>query len=138
MTSRVPVQTKFGVLRGRDCIFLDRVGFEQGTNTVVLEGEVNGALVSRGGGDHYIGYVLRFCGVLALRMVELDSWDENPSSSLDEIVGSPWVSDLGGKVTAQHRHFCVHTYDDVFDVVCETYELEFGMERPRPPPVGVR
>ena len=62
-------------------------------------------------------------------MLELDSWDISEtskewSSSFDEVTRSKWVASLGGKVTHEHRHFRLQTYDDVFEVVCSGYDFE--------------
>ena len=124
MSQAQPVESEIGVLRGRDCIYLDSVELREGTNVLVLRGEINGDLCSRQRPGELIPYRLTFRGVLAIRLVELDSWCFDCASSFDECVSSPWIRELGGKVTQAHRHFVVQTYDDVFDVVCETFELE--------------
>ncbi len=126
---RVPIETGFGSCADATVCFWTGSP-SKGTATVVLEGEVNGALMTTAK-DVYISYVLRFRGVLALQMIELDSWTEQSVSSFDEVRNSTWVADLGGKVTNRHRHFSVQTYDDVFDIVCEGYELMFGPEGSR-------
>jgi len=120
---RQPVQTPLGVLRGRDCIYLDAAAFENGTSELVLRGAINGELVGAGPAGDF-AYVLRFTGVLAVRMVELDSWEGNALSSFDEVLGSLWAAELGGKVSAAHRHLCIATYDDVFDVICSAFTLQ--------------
>ncbi len=119
----VPIQTKLGILHGRDCIYLDKVKLLNGNNTLVLIGEINGNLCSeqRIGAD--IPYKLIFTGVLALKMIELDSWDGNSESSFDEVINSTWVKCLGGKVQSWHKHYLVQTYDEVFEVVCEKHEF---------------
>jgi len=124
MPHNVPVETSLGCFFGRDCIYLDLVTFEDRTTTVVLESSINGNLCTMKQADDFIPYTLRFRGVLALKMIELDSCDWPCESSFDEIRDSEWVRTLGGKVTPRHRHFYVQTYDDVFEIVCETYEFE--------------
>lgn len=43
--------------------------------------------------------------MLALRIIELDSWDWSGASCFDEVLDSAWIAELGGKVTDAHRHF---------------------------------
>jgi hypothetical protein len=124
MSLHVPIETSLGRFYGRDCIYLDRASFEDSAASFVLEGSINGNLCTEKRPGDFIPYRLRFFGVLALRMVELDSCDWAFESCFDEVRDSDWVRSLGGKVTADHRHFFVQTYDSVFEVVCENYELE--------------
>ncbi len=119
---RVPIETPYGILRGRDAVYLDRVVVEDCTRTLVLEGAVSRVTRQPLNVD-FSGYSLRFTGVLAFRCVELDSTQWEWDASFEEILDSDWVRSLGGKVTSKHRHFFVQTYDDVFDVVCDRFEF---------------
>ena len=110
------IATELGIIRGRDALYLDNAIFKDGMNTLVLEGQANGNLCSKPQRGSYLAYRLTFKGVLAVKMIELDSWDCDAVSSFDEVHDSEWIRDLRGKVTDQHRHFCVQTYDEVFDV----------------------
>lgn len=123
MPSNIPIETPLGRLDGRDCIYLHGFAFEYGPCTLVLDGSINGNLCSIKQPGRSILYTLRFSGVLAVKMVELDLCDWSFESSFDEVRDSEWVRLLGGKVTAAFRHFFVQTYDFVFDVVCEDYEF---------------
>jgi hypothetical protein len=120
----MPIETDLGRLAGRDCIYLDGFAFEDGTSTLVLDGSINGNLCSIRQARRFVPYTLRFRGVLAIKMVELDSCDWDFESSFDEVRDSVWIRSLGGKITAAQRHFFVQTYDYVFDVVCDGYEFE--------------
>jgi len=75
MPRNIPIETSLGCFFGRDCIFLDQVTFEHGAWTLALKGEINGNLCTRKQPGAYVPYTLRFIGVLALKMVELDSCD---------------------------------------------------------------
>jgi len=121
MNNHFPINTELGILKGRDCIFLDEVKLEIGQNNLILLGEINGDLCSREQSGLYIPYEISFNGVLALKMIELDSWDYNSKSSFDEIMESNWIKELGGKVKSKHRHFFFQTYDEVFEIVCSDY-----------------
>lgn len=89
----------------------------------MLEGDINGNLCTKRRPGEMVPYAVRFVGVLALKMVELDSSTAVSESSFDEVRDSNWVRSLGGNVTPEHRHFYFQTYDDVFEVVCEAYEF---------------
>ena len=130
MAQSIPVETPLGLFYGRDCLYLDAVGFEDGTRNLVLEGAVNGNLCTKRRPGEMIPYTVRFIGVLALTMVELDSSTADFESSFDEVRDSDWVRSLGSNVTPQHRHFYFQTYDDVFEVVCEGYEFQIGQTAP--------
>ena len=137
MASRNIVQTSIGTLWGRDCIFLDRMSMS--TSTLTLEGTINTSIVKKFvapkemPASEELPCVLSFRNVLAVQIFELDTWqsqhnDENNAfmdSSFEELVGSRWLSSLGGKVTTDDRHFSVLTYDDVIDIVCRDFELTF-------------
>jgi hypothetical protein len=121
----IPIITSYGILSGRDCVYLDKLSFENGTSTLLLEGSITGNLCDVPQ-DGDLTYSLRFRGVLALNLIELDSWNWKSASCFDEVRESDWISSLGGKVTLDHRHFFLQTYDDVFQVVCSSYELQIS------------
>ena len=138
MARRKIIHTEIGILRGRDCIYLDSLSMQDGS-TVVLEGTVNTEIVREfkpprdmpKSGE--LAYRLSFAGVLALQMFELDTWESQADdyydafsdSSFEEVLDSSWLGSLRGKVTAEHRHFAVQTYDDVVEVICRGYDLTF-------------
>jgi len=118
------IQTSLGILRGRDAIYLDRVDVQITSGILSLVGNISGSLCSEPQTQDWISYQLSFYGVLAFKVIELDSWDHGSSSSFDEIVNSNWIRELGGKVTPSHKHYLVQTYDDVMEVVCKRYDLQ--------------
>lgn len=123
-----PIKTDYGFLAGRDCIYLDEISFVNGgTYQLRLKGSINGNLVSAPpeSTGNFFPYELVFTDVLALKMIELDSWNFECASSFDEILESEWLEKLGGKVTSNHKHIFVQTYDDVFEVVCSKYEFKY-------------
>jgi hypothetical protein len=91
MAHNSPIETVLGRLDGRDCIYLDGYWFEDGSSTLTLEGSINGDLCGIAQPGRFISFTLRFRGVLALKMVELDSCDWEFKSSFDEVIGSEWV-----------------------------------------------
>ena len=115
-----PVKTRIGYISGRDAIFLDKLYFKDGM--LHLEGSINGRLISNPIHAE-IDYTLTFYGVLALKVIELDSWSFGFSSSFAEVLNSDWCIALNGKVTELHKHYIVQTYDDVIEIVCTNFEL---------------
>lgn len=130
MPKYVPIITKIGTLKGRDAIFLDRVTMSERCNTLRLAGEINCNLASKSTKAGHQAYQIRFHGILAFQMIELESWDPSPKrkssrySSFDEVIDSAWLARLHGKVSPNYRHFIFQTYDHVFEVLCMTFELE--------------
>ena len=137
MAKRKIITTTIGTLRGRDCVFLDRLSMSDSA-MLVLEGTINTGVVRQfiapndmpASGE--LPYTLTFRGVLAVQVYELDTWesqehDDNVllESSFEEIVDSPWIASLQGKITPNDRHFRLMTYDDVVDVICRDFELVF-------------
>ena len=120
-----PVETPLGIAKGRDAIYLDAIKWTQRTSRIILHGEFNAELCSDGSraSTEFPRYTITFSGVLAVKMIELDSWDGESESSFDQIIDSQWIKELGGKVTSTHRHFLIQTYDDVIEVVCDGFDL---------------
>ncbi|WP_226662382.1 hypothetical protein [Microbulbifer aggregans] len=119
--TRVPVEQREGALYGRTSIFLKNIDFFDGLNTFVFNGHIDLGMSSTCQAIDDIPISLVFNGVLAFRLLELDSWREEYVSSFMEVNNSQWIAELGGKVTDQHRHFVVMEYDNVFDIVCSEF-----------------
>ena len=135
------IETQIGVLVGRDAIYLNSLLYDGGD--LIIEGNFNGHLASIPTDDDLF-YRLTSLGVLALKMIELDSLYHlnamngiaGDCSSFDEIINSRWVARLGGKVTRDHKHYHFGTYDDTFEVVSEGYELKMWTTKPFPSQKG--
>ena len=125
-----PIETEYGTLNGRDSIFLDEISLTNRTNHLHLNGEFNGSLCSKPTFEKWIPYELTFEWVLASKITELDTWESMRNwyneTSFDEIAGSDWLKDLGGKITPEYKHYIILTYDDVVEVVCKSYNLVLG------------
>ncbi|WP_419832589.1 hypothetical protein [Endozoicomonas atrinae] len=117
-------------MNGRDAIYLDDVLFENRTNHLKLKGDVNSALCSKSIPEKWIPYCLTFEWVLSVKITELDTWESLRNwyneSSFDEVANSSWLAEHGGKVTPEYKHYILLTYDDVVEVICKSYQLEFG------------
>jgi len=118
------IETLLGIVRGRDAIYLD--SFEYELHSVVkLAGGINGKLASNPI-EKFVKYSLSFTSVLAFKVVELDSWDYQSESSFDKVVDSDWRKTLGGKITPEHKHYLIQTYDDVIEVVATKFSLKIS------------
>lgn len=130
------IETTYGILFGRDAIFLDDYSSKI-YGDLVLRGEINCTLASKPPEGKWCQYELRFKGVVAARITELDTFESVnapnwPVSSFDEVLGSDWKSSLLGgltKVEEEHKVYVLKTYDWVFEVICNEYTLIFGDER---------
>ena len=118
-----PVMTPFGIINGRDGLYLAKVEFTHNLWQLVIYLFVNTKNCSKGKISDDSRLKLTFTGVLATKIIEIDSWDWNSASCIDEVKDSDWIVSLGGKITKEHRHYFVQTYDDVFDVVCTQMDM---------------
>ena len=136
MNTCLPVIDPIGTIFGRDAIYLDKVEFLRRTVELVLCGQLNSSLCSGAvaGSAKFIPYEIKFSGVVATRHVTLELWNGPSSSSLDEVLDSTWIAELQAGLGADQvfysnrkvRHYCVQTYDDVFEVVCDEMFFEVG------------
>ena len=117
----IPIETSLGVLFGRDCIFFDSAEYDEQGKVLTLEGEINGELVSCAQGEEWIPYRLRFLGIVWYQQLDLDA-DWTWSASFEERKDTAYLR----KHIGAARHYFVQTYDHVFDVLCESYVLEFN------------
>ena len=124
-----PIETVAGIISGRDAIFLDNIQVSLYPNTIELRGKLNSLLCAKfKGEDSFIKYSLKFSRVLAFSMTELDFKDHLGVSSFDRVVNSQWLDEMhrkehSSKLKPNIEHYLVFTYDDVFDIACENYEL---------------
>jgi hypothetical protein len=125
-----PIDTVLGIIKGRDAIFLDDVIFDYGNNQIELRGEFNSNLCSNSKEvDAYIGYSLTFAGLLGITMIELDLNNDFGKSSFARVINSVWINEMrlrdhSAKVKPNLEHYFVASYDDVFNIACETFELK--------------
>lgn len=136
MEKFIPVETdELGVLRGRDCIFLDSVQ-ENDIGDLVFKGEINGSLLEGNNTKYiknYIKYSLTFKSVMAYFACELDTYfnlfnsSSLSTSSFDLIDNSKWLQSLPIKQDIDksiYKHYRLVTYDRVYDIVAASYNLE--------------
>jgi hypothetical protein len=120
---RVPIATELGHLRGRDCIYLDSVAFDQAATTLTLAGDINTAICSPPLSGAFVPYELRFLGVSHHDRCPIDSSGWDWEASFEERFGSSQLAQLDPNGDLGLRHFFVQTYDDVFHVLCSSFEF---------------
>jgi len=144
------VKTLLGIVRGRDALILEQVLVSMTPRSLRLRGTVDLALCSGTRpstkdceADAEVAFEIDCTDVLAFKFEELDFTDGSPfaDSSIVEVTGSPWLDhmaslDSSDKVSKEHRHYEVQTYDDVVSVVCRsltfrTYEGDSEAETPK-------
>ncbi len=131
------IETEIGVLWGRDCVYLDHTS-KPDAGALLLCGTINCGIVRNfmppPGWEQAedLPFELLFHNVLGFQMLELDAWgtqnDDSTAlseSCFEEVVESMWLKRVNAKLT-RLRHLRLATYDDVFDVLCETYTWQFG------------
>lgn len=138
METSLVIATGIGILWGRDCVYLDDVS-RDGPGTLFLSGTINCRIVRdlkvtiASDEKPFLPFRVWFRQTLGFQMLELDTWEsinDDPNalsqSCFEEVVGSRWLSRMEGKKTEKHRHLRLATYDDVFDIVCESFDWRFG------------
>ena len=125
-----PIETKYGFLEGRDSIFLDEISFTNGTNHLHMKGSINGSLCSKPVSEKWIPYELTFEWIVASKITGLDAWESQKNwyneTSFDEILESNWLKEVACANSKEHKQFIILTYDDVVEVVCRSFHLNFG------------
>ena len=122
-----PIETSLGILKGRDCIYLDKVYKKD--RSYLFEGEINGRLLNNGK-DSFIKYKLEFKNVISMFTCELDSYDAintNSVYSFEIIEDSKYLKKLSADKkfdSKAFKHFRFKTYDDIFDIIAKDYALE--------------
>lgn len=118
-----PINSEFGEFHGRDALYLDD---RRATDSrLILKGEVNGELVSNSQGKEWIPYSFNFSGVDKVKETELDNWLSSNHPNFHETSSFYELIDPEAKGD-KHRHFVIQTYDIVFEISCESYELSFN------------
>ena len=124
-----PIETSLGILKGRDCIYLDKVYKKD--RSYLFEGEINGRLLNNSV-DRYIKYKLEFKNVISMFTCELDSYDAvniNSVYSFEIIENSKYLKTIAANDELDIKslkHYRLKTYDDVFDIIAEDYVFEIG------------
>lgn len=133
----MPIQTIFGVLVGRDAISLNNTHWD-GAN-LTLRISMNGRLGSNPKNE-FCDCILSFTEVVAFTVTEFDTWHHqidivedadiyevnsgSDSSSFDEVLNSMWIKRWTNAASQHYHHYCLGTYDNVFNIICQEFVLE--------------
>jgi hypothetical protein len=126
-----PIVTEIGVISGRDAIFLDLA--EHKDSALTFYGEINADLLNTkyiGNGD-FIKYTLGFYDVIFYQCHELDLYNFNLlKSSFDHVKNSELIEELNSrnseKMTKDHKHYRLATYDYIYDIISSKYILKIS------------
>lgn len=126
---------KLGVLNGRDCIYIDKVTFDD-VDGLTFEGEISGWLASKIREEKWIPYKLVFHGVISHFVCELDTYENLMGflgcSDFAIIENSEMMAKIPIRSDYdkfRYKHFRVFTYDYVFDILAESYELTADLDK---------
>ena len=119
-----PIITDLGIIQYRDTIFLDSVETSIYPLTLKLEGKINGEHCSKEIQNPNILFCLDFFSVEMFNCFELDHSpvDKFTKSSFDEVINSSVLEAMD--LAVSRNHFIVSTYDYVFKVVAENFNLD--------------
>jgi len=124
------IETKeVGKISGRDAIFLDLL--QQDLGKLSFIGEFNSSLISKNKFDcKFIPYKLIFEDVIYFECCELDFSVCNYESSFDVVENSELLLRFKkhdtNKITENHKHFVLQTYDYVYNILAVDYKLEIN------------
>ncbi len=148
-----PIETEVGFITGRDAIYLKDIIFIHDSEYCV-KGVVLGTNCTKIVIDVELPFSLTFKGVLLWRAVELDFAERVTNIETDscfdlieyseilknirswDVAASTGKIDRGydknGKFSDEiwHQHFVLSTYDTVFEIVAQSYDLV--IEKPEP------
>ena len=111
MEKATAVNTCLGVLKGRDCIYLDQVK-QDALNNLTFTGDINGHLISQCRDEKdWFPYTLTFRRVLTHFACELDTYEN---------MALPVREDFDKGI---YRHYRLFTYDDVYNIIAVSYEF---------------
>lgn len=133
MEKALAVNTCLGILKGRDCIYLDEVK-QDDANNLTFKGGINGHLISvHQEVQDWFTYTLTFRQVVAYFCCELETYTNYLGgkfqyvSSFDVIEESHLLKSLllsDDLNKGIYRHYRLFTYDEVFNIIAASYEFK--------------
>ncbi|QPC82387.1 hypothetical protein G4Y79_22320 [Phototrophicus methaneseepsis] len=132
-----PIHTPLGILQGRDAIHIDGLHYDpQAGGQLRIVGQIDGSAVTDNSeGRDWYGFTLVFEDVQALTLTQVDTYGYagGSVSSFDQVFHSRWRNELINKnsttVTGRHTHYHLRTYDDVLDILSESFALVLDSEK---------
>jgi hypothetical protein len=114
-----PIRTRYGILRGREALVLNRLEYHQ--SSLRLEARLSLEYTSEGGVGSASAF-FEFSGVRVWSVTHLDDFRGNLGSSYDEVLGSLWL-ETSVQNTARVRQYQVLCMFEVLEVLCERASL---------------
>lgn len=121
MEKIIGIETDYGIIEGRDGIYLDSISYPSETE-LILKGEFST-------NQDFKKYEIKFSGIIYLNSIELDFDERVSMASFGFIDNSALIIkfrqiDHSSKLNLKHKHFYFRTYDTVFEIVAENYGLK--------------
>jgi len=116
----IPIKTSLGEFHYRDAIHLDNEKYNKKTNELKLIGEINGNLCTEKVSDKFVYYEIVFHSVTEWEKIELEKYIATEHPNLHESLSFYKVCNDGINL------YVFHTYDWVYEIKCENFELSFG------------
>lgn len=115
------IETEYGIIEGRDGIYLDSISYPD-ESTLILRGDFNTP-------KDFKKYEIKFSGIVYLHSIELDFGERKSMASFGVIDNSVLIQKLqktnhSNKLKPHHKHFYFQTYDTIFELVAEDYDLK--------------
>jgi hypothetical protein len=121
MEKIIGIKTDFGIIEGRDGIYLDSISHPNETE-LILKGEFNT-------NSDFKKYEIKFSGIIYLHSIELDFDERGQMASFgfvdnSTLIGKFRKKDHSDKLNPNHNHFYFRTYDTVYEIVADKYDLK--------------
>jgi len=112
-----------GKIEGRDAIFLDKILFNTETDLTLI-GHFSAD------NNQEINFEMNFEGVIFFLSIELDFDKRGQLESLAVVQNSDRIKefkaiDHSSKINDRHKHYYIRSYDTVFEIISDRFELKF-------------
>ncbi len=125
-----PIKTRYGILRGREALRLERLEYDG--QALMLHAILELSHTSEGDAGR-VTCRFEFIGVRVFHITKLEDFRGNLTSSFDEVHGSDWLETTlleGGQSVRQYQ---LIMYSDVLEVLCKRGSLRLGaVQTPTP------
>ncbi|MBK0404807.1 hypothetical protein I5M27_17580 [Adhaeribacter sp. BT258] len=121
MEKIIGIETQYGVIKGRDGIYLDSISYPKETE-LILKGEFNI-------NTDFKNFEISFSRIIYSQLIELDFDDRGGLESFGYFENSALIEkfrkiDHSNKLNARHTHYYFRTYDIVFEIIAQEYNLK--------------
>jgi len=122
MEKIIGIETEFGIIEGRDGIFLDSLSYPNETE-FILKGEFNINSEDK-------KFEIKFSEIVYLHSIALDFDERRQMESFGFVENSTLIKkfrnlDHSNKLISKHAHYYFSTYDTVFEIVAKDYNLKW-------------